>query len=142
MQSSFGKILGIDPGGTTGFGLVHAPGVIQEIGEVEKEEFLSWVNSWTDDLFDAVACEDFIARPKLTDGRWTELPVAKQIGAIQLRCFQLGKPCIMQQPSIKPVGYKLAKIKYTPGKRGLHIYDGVAHAFHLLRLGYRASQKV
>lgn len=147
-------VLGVDPGGTTGACLVgYDPKTKQTHGkildEIAESDFLKWVDSWhkPDSPWTPgiVACEDFILRPAQYQGKeriafesqWTELPVAKQIGAIQLKCFQLGIRCIMQQPSIKPVGYANAGLNYKKGSRreGIHMQDAAAHAYYLIKNG-------
>lgn len=139
--------LGIDPGGTTGYAWVRLVGtdlVLIEAGAVSDNGFYDWLDSWADKALqlpkDAderifVACEDFIKRPDKGNQEWLELPVAKQIGAAQYRAYQLNWRCIIQQPSCKPMGYKLAGLPYTPGKAGTHIADAQAHAAFFLRNG-------
>ena len=79
------KILGIDPGGTTGVALISPekgePGYkIIKMGELKAGEWLERMLAFiTSGEINQVVLEDFVARPNLTDGRWTELPVAKQI---------------------------------------------------------------
>lgn len=140
--------IGIDPGGTTGYAWVRLVGtklVLIEAGSVAESGFFDWLDSWADKVLQLpaldtderifVACEDFIKRPDKGNNDWLELPVAKQIGAAQYRAHQLSWRCVIQQPSCKPMGYKLAGLPYTPGKAGMHIADAQAHAAYFLRNG-------
>lgn len=137
------RILGIDPGDKTGAVLLDSEGPsVLRVETIEAKNFNSWLDTWnqTDSpwLVDIVAIEDFIARPSFTDGRWTELPVAKLIGRVEFRCHQLKIRCVVQQPSIKPVGYRFAGLAYPPKKNPMiHVLDATAHAYFLLRNGYK-----
>lgn len=140
-------ILGIDPGGTTGFCIVSKNGNDNStvapisVGEIKQDKFNAWLDSWDILNLTHIVCEDFIARPGLTNGKWTSLPVAKQVGAISYRAHQLGVTYIELQPSDKPVGYKAAGLQYVKGKKGTHIHDATAHAFYVAKLGFKPTQR-
>lgn len=139
--------LGIDPGGTTGYSWVRLVGtelVLIEAGQVLEAEYFEWLDGWADKSLQLekdenerifVAIEDFIKRPDKGNNEWLELPTAKQIGAAQYRAYQLGWRSVIQQPSCKPMGYRLAGLPYTPGKKGMHIADAQSHAAFFLRNG-------
>lgn len=151
------NILGVDPGKTTGAVLLEYDpktcAVIRSIimDEIKEDHYLKWVNSWNEPgspwQVNSVVCEDFILRPKQYQGKariefenqWTELPVAKQIGVVELRCYQLGVRLYMQQPSIKPVGYANAGMKYVKGSKseGVHLRDATAHIYYLIKNGVK-----
>lgn len=144
------RILGIDPGGTTGYCLAETEAIgagpvsILDVGEVKEKFFFDWLDSWTNSFSTGithVVCEDFIARPTFVSGRWTELPVAKQVGAIAYRAHQLNCIYVVLQPSDKPTGYKAAGLKYVKGKQGTHIQDATAHAMYVAKLGFKPSQR-
>ena len=140
------RFIGIDPGGTTGYCILDKDPetkkiVIQDVGEVKSNSFYTWLDSWGTKGLQVVVCEDFIARPNLTDGRWTEMPVPEQKGAIAYRSHQLGCRFVVLQPSDKPMGYKAANLPYHPGKKGTHMQDASAHAFYAAKLGYTKSQR-
>ncbi len=136
-------ILGVDPGGTTGLARLHVgeEGPWWQIAEqVRDKEMFSWLDHA--ELPDVVVVEDFIARPKLTDGRWTELPTAKLIGAIEYWAHTKGVRFILQQPSCKPVGYAKAGLEYKKGKQGTHMQDAMAHAaFYASKIGYQTRER-
>lgn len=127
-------ILGVDPGKTTGVAVLQTnPWEVISIEEVDESHFSQ--KMWA--LIRAserVACEDFILRPGKSDfmqGRWTILSTVKLIGRIEALCWAARKPLTIQQPAIKPTGYKLAGATYQKGKKGTHMLDGLAHAAYL-----------
>lgn len=136
-------ILGVDPGGTIGtaYLLADKEGCSWRLAEQVKDSNLF---SWLDhtEKPDTVVVEDFIARPTLTDGRWTQLPVAKQIGAIEYWAHINKIRFILQQPSCKPVGYAKAGLEYKKGKQGVHMMDAMAHAaFYASKIGYQTRER-
>lgn len=115
-----------------------------DAGEISTAKYFEWLDSWADKALQLekdenerifVVIEDFIKRPDKGNNDWLELPVPKQIGAAQYRAYQLGWRSILQQPSNKPIGYKLAELVYTKGKAGTHTSDAIAHAVYFLRTG-------
>lgn len=145
------RVLGIDPGahpdpkvvGMTGFALIEkieGKPVLQEWGEIDEDSFLDWVIRWDQYKLTTVVCEDFIARPAFTGGRWTPLPVAKQVGVCMLRARQLGCTYIELQPADKPAGYLASKQKYVKGKKGTHKEDALAHACYVAVVGANKNQ--
>ena len=140
------KILGIDPGNTLGFCLVDKREnsfekvAVGEIRAADTEKFHQWLDLWaTIDGLRIVVCEDFIARPEYTDGRWTKLDTAKQVGSIERTAHNLGCIFVEIQPAMKPDGYRAAKLKYIKGKKGTHKEDATAHAYYVAKLGYLPS---
>lgn len=142
------RILGLDPGGTTGFCLVESEAIgrptghsIVDAGEIKRDQFFPWLQAWKTFDLTHVVCEDWIQRPDMASGRWTPQDVAKQVGAISYRAFSLDCIYIELQPSDKPEGYRAAKMKYVKGKKGTHISDATAHALFVAKLGFRPSQR-
>jgi hypothetical protein len=139
------RVLGIDPGGTTGYCLLNADRVqnsyrIEDMGEVKSEQFYDWLDNWPTLAPTVIVCEDWKQRPKF-DGLWTDQPVAEQKGAIAYRTHQLCLPFIVLQPADKPKGYRCANLTYKQGKKGTHIEDACAHAFYVAKLGYTKNQR-
>lgn len=129
------KILGIDPGGTTGVGII-------QMGE-DKRLLPTYIGQLTKkddktkrlrDLIlsvEVIVVENFLVRPgKAAQGAfdWNSMDTSKEIGKIQTLCELEGKKCVLQEPSVKPVGYGWANMKYVPGKKGTHDKDALAHA--------------
>lgn len=128
------NILGLDPGGTTGYGLISCKdnrATLYTAGST-RDQNLGEIQ----DLFemaDIVVCEDWKTRPKKAGSGafdWNPMNTTRVIGAAETRSSILGKKFVLQQASIKPVGYGFANQKYTPGKKGMHTQDAIAHAMY------------
>lgn len=130
------RILGIDPGKTTGLAVIL-------INPETKKPTLdnAWVSSdltaieYNDELklADYIIVEDFKVRPKKAQSGsfdWSQMETPKIIGSIQTLAALLGKKVVLQQPTIKPMGYGFAQMKYVKGKPGTHIQDAAAHAVY------------
>lgn len=132
------KILGVDPGKHSGVAMLEIKNKRAKLTEayvelnVGSEKFRSLIEQAT-----YVVVEDFKVRPgKARQGAfdWDQMETPKIIGKIELLADELGKKIILQQPSVKPVGYGYAGMKYVPGKSGMHVFDAAAHAlFYLVK---------
>lgn len=130
----FVKILGIDPGKTTGLAMIE----IKE--KVPRPIFLDSSKDETlvdqERLFseaDVIVCEDWKTRPgiAMTGGfNQDRMPATRVIGAAQTLARLKGKQFVLQPASIKPVGYGWSNQKYQAGKKGLHTQDALAHAVY------------
>lgn len=134
-------ILGLDPGGTTGWALL----------ELERKKFS--LQDWGHDKdtsmagqeenirkADLVIVEDFLVDPKhARRGAFDrDRMIAPQvIGSIKTLCRVLDTPYHLQPNSVKPVGYGYINKKYVKGKQGMHKWDALAHAayYAVTRLG-------
>src|SRR5688572_12623236 len=130
------RILGIDPGKTTGWGLIQfdeitkrlAPenfGTTRDLQLIEIEAQIL--------LADRIVCESFHIRPKAARKGvfdWDPVETPQVIGALKLLCRLHEKPIYEQSPSIKPVGYGFGNMNYVPGKKGTHVQDAIAHAVY------------
>lgn len=125
-------ILGIDPGGTTGLALLSIENKKATLVEASESKDVSAIEyNWLLSKADHIIVEDFKVRPakaKKGDFNWSSMETPKIIGSIQTLVKLLEKEVVLQQPSIKPMGYGYAHLKYVPGKKGLHIQDAAAHA--------------
>ncbi len=151
-------ILGIDPGKTTGACLIKPDFETKKwemliADNIRYGDFHKWLAAWNEMdspwQVGAVALENFILRPAAKQGvkynripweqMWLRLETSELIGAVKFRCSQLKIPCVMQEPSIKPVGYKLAGLEYVKGEHKLHTHmkDSTAHAVYLMHRGYK-----
>lgn len=129
------KILGIDPGKTTGWGLVT-------FGEDGHHTAIKFGTSKDPNLLDIldlileadhIVYENFFVRPNQArrgSFDWDPMVTPQVIGALKLLCHQHGKPISEQSPSVKPVGYGFASLNYKKGKKGTHEFDALAHAFY------------
>jgi hypothetical protein len=140
--------LGLDPGKTTGVAWCsyrEKKLVIHDFAEIKWPEFRNWTRTWwntydklTDSVHDEnviVVCEDFILRKS---GNWTPTPVTKQIGYLYSRADDLGWTFTLQQPMIKPAGYRMGKIP----KPDTHWKDALAHAVYAIHQGVDPVQTI
>jgi hypothetical protein len=130
------NILGIDPGKTTGLAVIiidletkkaridHA-GVSMDITAIEYRDLI--------ENADVIVVEDFKVRPNKAKGGsfdWSPMETPKVIGSIQTLAALIEKKVVLQQPTVKPMGYGFANMKYVKGKPGTHIQDAAAHAMY------------
>lgn len=151
-------VLGIDPGLTSGFALWDSEkqawlnaGEIKLAREIQlfKSSFADWL--FAQQGLDVIVVENYIQRPNFMAKNketphelWTKQTTAKLIGMVHMMGRFLEIPVVEQEPSIKPVGYGVAQIKYVPGKKSTHITDAMAHAryyIHALEGRVRANNE-
>jgi len=63
---------------------------------------------------------------------WDPMIASQVIGALYYFAHRTETEVITQKNSIKPVGYGFANQKYTPGKKGTHWQDAMAHVYYYL----------
>lgn len=134
-------ILAIDPGGTTGWAFVKLQDrkcTLLHFGKT-KDPMLKELHPFLEKA-DVFVVEDFHIRPdKARNGAfdWDRMETPKVIGAAEMLADLKDVPLVLQPPSIKPVGYGFAGMKYRKGARGKHTEDAIAHAayYAVRRLG-------
>jgi hypothetical protein len=140
------KVLGIDPGKTTGWGLLDCSPVerkVVRVGEWKEAEFEDeLLKILREEPVDALVIEDFVFRPNFKEGKWKTTEVSKLIGKASTCAKLFDCIYVEQPPAIKPVGYGMAKLKYVKGKRGTHMQDAVAHAtYYYMTKGIKLGNK-
>lgn len=134
------KYSALDPGRTTGFADFDSgePIAMGEITVAIKD----W-NALHDWLvrrhhLDVLVVENYRNRPvPMTQGHantWSENLESQILGYCRCFCMQWGIEIVVQDSSIKPVGYGYAGLKYVPGKSGTHKQDAIAHASYFWML--------
>lgn len=128
------KILGLDPGKTTGYALIIVTNKIITPGDfgAEKDGKVEVIGELIKQA-DIVVCEDFKLRPdKARRGvfDYSTMIAPQVIGKIELLCDMTKTTLAKQQPAVKPVAFGFAGLKYTPGKKGTHWQDAFAHAVY------------
>lgn len=126
------KIMGIDPGKTTGIAIIDIEhGKIRPIYFAEcKDETLFDIQHLFGEV-DLIVCEKFDIDPKFAragklDG--DNMPAPRVIGAATLLAKMHKTRFELQSRTIKPVGYGLSNQLYQKGKAGMHNQDALAHA--------------
>lgn len=128
------KILGIDPGKTTGWAELNvgedkkiAPGFFGMTKDMTLKEIRSNIQN-----ADVIVYEGFWIRPdKAMKGKfnWQEPPALIVIGALLALCAELGKTRVEKQtPAQRVPGYGFAGLLYKKGAAGVHDRDALAHA--------------
>ena len=126
------KLVGIDPGGTTGWAIIYVEDKKISLGlfGTTKDPQLLDIKEHLADA-DIVIYEGFWIRPRMAHAGsfdWSQMSTPQVIGSLLVLCRELGIQTIKQQPSQKVPGYGLAKMKYVKGKQGQHWQDALAHA--------------
>jgi hypothetical protein len=124
--------------------------ILHDFGNVPWKSFMEWVQDWPTQYYKwithddeglpstesvIVVCEDFILRKS---AEWTPTPVTKQIGVCYGKAYDLGWHFTVQQPMIKPAGYRMAKYKGTP----THWTDAYVHAVYAIHQGVDPEAKI
>lgn len=129
------KILGIDPGGTTGYSLIELKDktiIPHEFGHIKDKLLLELVPYLVQ--ADIIVYENFLLRPdKARSGAfdWKSNVTEQVIGSLKTLAALHGKTkIVVQEPAQKPVGYGFANLKYVPGKKGTHWQDAHCHAVY------------
>ncbi len=132
------KILGIDPGGTTGWARLEydpvtkkiLPGQVGETKDTTALEIFELIK-WAD----IVVMEDFKVRPdeaRKGSFDYNSMIAPQVIGSINTLCQIASKTVVLQQPAVKPVAYGFANRKYVKGAKGQHRWDAQAHGVYYL----------
>lgn len=126
----------LDPGRTTGYADFEDGEPIQ-MGEFtvaikDWEALMDWLYVRQINKIDVLVVENYRNRPvAMTQGHantWSENLESQIIGFCRCYCMEWGIEMILQDASIKPVGYGYAGLKYVKGKAGQHMNDALAHA--------------
>jgi hypothetical protein len=126
------KILGVDPGKTTGLALIEVVDRrMQLLATTQSRDSLCL--DWLELLksADLLAVESFQLRPqKARTGSfdWSDMLTPQVIGSIRTLAAMHGKELELQSPSVKPMGYAWSGQKYVAKKPGTHQQDALAHA--------------
>ncbi len=127
-------ILGLDPGKSTGYALIEVVDrniALKDFG-VEKNEQVSKISDLISQS-DLVICEDFKLRPEMARAGsldYDNMVASRVIGKIELLCDLSKTKMVKQQPSLKPVAYGFAGMRYVKGKKNMHWQDAFAHAVY------------
>lgn len=117
------RILGIDPGKTTGVALIRNGNFIRGEETRGYQETISWI---FDEHPDVVVIEDFQIRPRKPS---LYHPSIRMIGVVEYVCQMCQTPMIIQSPSILRLTLNAARgLSKSP-----HICSAAAHAMYYWR---------
>jgi len=132
------RVLALDPGGSTGWAVVHQDESrktkVVDFGILRKDLTLTGIEHWFAKV-DLVVCESFLTRPKeARTGAFDYDPMetSQVIGVAKVLARLHSVPIVEQSASVKPVGYGFANQKYVKGKKNMHAWDAVAHGIYYL----------
>lgn len=128
------KLLAFDPGKTTGWAL-FVDNKLTSVGEVGFLDIANFIFNMEADM---VIVENYrVFSPKIKKGytnMWSTPVSVEILGMIKMICAQKKIPIKIQEPSIKPIGYGFINKEYVKDKKGMHIFDAIAHgAFYLVK---------
>ncbi len=142
------KILGIDPGMTTGWSLAVKDsaylGGFKWIkgGDVKYKDFEDFFYPRVPKV-DLVVCEDYVLNPKVQKwapaaAMYNRLITKELVGVIRAFCWIHKVRLILQESKIKPMGYQLNGLPYVKNSRNSkrHEWDAMAHIRNLLRVEF------
>lgn len=126
------KILGVDPGGTTGYATLTVENKVMTgaIPGTTKDQTLVDIIDLIREA-DVVVCEEFRIRPaKAMKGsfNWQKMPAIRVIGALETLCKLHQKQLEMQNAADRVPGYGFVGMVYKNGAQGRHWQDALAHA--------------
>lgn len=131
------RIFAVDPGESNGWCILEAvnrKACVISFGVEKRLDFYSRLEALFSDV-DRVICEGWLTRPK--DAKigafdWDSMPAAQVIGALECYSLMRGIPFVIQQPSMKPVGYGFLGKTYKKGAKNVHHWDALAHGMYYL----------
>ena len=129
------RMLCLDPGKTTGYARFFDSQLVS-VGEVKKDEVIDWLFEQDCDL---VVAEDYKVFPdhikKGFKNTWVTPFSVEVLGMLKIFEKQKGIKVVTQPSSIKPMGYGFANMEYVKNKKGMHIFDAIAHgAYYLVKV--------
>jgi len=138
------KILGLDPGKTTGWATITVTDkqiTLGIFGQTKDQTLVEIADHFKE--ADIIVYEGFWMRPdKARAGHfdWYQNDAEQVIGAVKTLCklYQKGEP-VKQQPSQKRPGYGFSGQLYKEGKHGTHWQDALAHACYYAVTQLQAS---
>jgi hypothetical protein len=132
------KIIGLDPGGTTGWACITVNDdrtiTLGQFGNTKDQTLVDITDhiKWAD----VVCYEGFWLRPDYARaGRfdWQQNVAEQAIGSLMTLCKLLQKQAVVKQmPSQKRPGYGFSGQEYKKGKTGTHWQDALAHALFIM----------
>ena len=124
-----GKIIGVDPGDTTGIAIFESNGIFDTFGQMSTEEVEQFVTDYAEPVF-LVVVEDFtLQRGRAVQQSGSKMKASQVIGMMRIFAAHKGARLIMQDPSKKDDGARLSQ-KFPPKNHAAsHAVDAYNHAF-------------
>lgn len=129
------RMIALDPGTHCGYAIFENEFPV-EFGTLHgEEEIYHWLKQQV--AVDLFVVEDYKIRPVGQKGfnhSWSNVFPAQVIGAIKFHATTYGIPVVLQQPSIKAMGSKMAFNEEYKKRGDNHDKDAVIHGVYYLRV--------
>lgn len=120
------KVYAFDPGKTTGIAVGDTEGKLYDTLQWTAEPFYNFLDTISEPSIFVV--ENFLIRPnKANSFIWSDMEVIQHIGALKYKAFSTGSDFVIQEPSIKSIGYKWAGLQAPKNHAMSHSTDAYAH---------------
>ena len=120
------KIYAFDPGKVTGICVGDTDGKLYDTLQYTAEPFYKFLDTIREPAIFVV--ENFLIRPnKAQSFIWSDMEVIQHIGALKYKAYSTGSDFVIQEPSIKSIGYKWAGIKPPKNHAASHSTDAYVH---------------
>lgn len=139
MQKDWHMILvAFDPGKTTGMAVIEdSQPILAGDLKWETPQFQDELKRLEEIQLELVVIENYRIRPpsaqkeraKKFDQYWSDITPAQVIGALKFWAAINGLPVVMQEPSIKPIAYRLINYNQTKSHTP-HFIDATAHGVY------------
>lgn len=129
-------ILAVDPGTHMGWAEFEDTRFPKAFGTVHGEEDIWQFIHCQKGLFDALIVEDYKVRPMGQKGfnhAWNNVFPAQVIGAWKFWASAFHIPVVLQQPSIKAIGAKMAFNRDYKKRSDNHEEDAIIHGVYFLQ---------
>lgn len=141
------RVLGVDPGGTTGWWLYDGMTATDINGQVKFADMTAHLYDTTTTvgmIADVVVIEDFaLLGGKALAQIGSKFETCQVIGMYKLWAYGLGVPVVLQAPGIKPIAEKWSHIKVPSNHRLSHRFDAALHAvYYLVSVGGYPSVRI
>ena len=129
------RVLGVDPGGTTGYWFYDRMVPTDWSGQVTLDKLPECLYTLSElgigDTCDVVVVEDFaLLGGKALAQIGSKFETCQAIGMFKLWAYGHGLPVVMQPPGIKPIATKWSHIKVPSNHKLSHRFDAALHAVY------------
>lgn len=136
------RLASFDPGGTTGVAFFES-GALRGTGRILEYNYLEMRQMLLKMKPDMVVCEEYVLYPwARKEQTWSDFPVPRMIGAIELVCQLEGYRLAMQTPADAKAFCTTTKLQewgyFQSNDQGDHVNDAIRHGcYWLLHRGKR-----
>jgi hypothetical protein len=120
------RIYSFDPGKITGVAVGNYDGTLYAMSQWKEDELFKYLAGIKD--AGVFIVENFTIRPnKASSFIWSDMQVIQIIGALKFCAHTLKVDLVLQEPSVKSIGYRWAGIESPKNHAISHQTDAYAH---------------